>query len=222
MSSSNYTQQDPADSASEYASRQYQIDQTLAHVRTIVQVKVLSVSGGGASAPATVSVQPLVKIVDGNGNVSSHGTINNIPVSRIGSGNGAIVVDPVVGDTGWMAIADRDSSVVQSSNGSESQPGSRRMFDLADGVYVGKLFGGAAEQYLLFDANGMHWHDKNANEIISSSTGISINGVMFNRSGQVQGNLAVTGNVISNPGAAQVTLQGHISVNSTTPPTPGH
>ena len=83
------------------------------------------------------------------------------------------------------------------------------MFDLADGIYIGTLFGKTPTQYVQFADSGINLTDSNNNAIVTSSTGISINGVMFNRSGQVQGNLAVTGNVISNPGAAQVTLEGH-------------
>jgi hypothetical protein len=223
VDASAYTQQDPDDSASEFAQRQFQINRTLARVRTMALVQVLGLTGGtGAIAkPGTVNVKLLVKLVDGQGNVTSHGTIFNVPVWRLGGGDGAVICDPAVNDIGWMAVADRDSSVVLST-GAEAQPGSRRKFDLADGVYMGKLLGEEPVQYIVMNSSGMQWHDRNNNNIISSSSGISINGVLFNMSGQIQGTLAVTGNVISNPGAAQVTLQGHISVNSTTPPTPGH
>lgn len=186
MTDSNYTQQDPEDAASAFASSQFQINQTLAKVRTMVIVQVMSVTGGAGAiaAPATVSVKPLVKIVDGNGNASSHGSINNIPVFRYGSGNGAVICDPVVNDIGWMAVADRDSSVVVKTK-AEAQPGSKRKFNLADGIYMGSILSGVPAQCVTFTENGV--------SIKSGSDGINLNGLVINQDGQVEGNLPVTG-----------------------------
>lgn len=171
---SAFSQQDPEDSASEFAFHQFKINRTLARVRTMVMVEVMGVTGGaGAIAkPGTVNVKPLVKVVDGNNNVSSHGTIMNIPVFRYGSGNGAVICDPVVGDKGWMAVADRDSSVVVST-GAEAQPGSRRKFDLADGVYMGLILSGVPKQGVTFTENGMQLFDKNNNTITTSAAGMN-------------------------------------------------
>lgn len=194
MADSGYTQQDPDDSASDFRARQFQITRTLSRVRTVVLCQVKGITGGaGAIAPpGTVSVLPLVKVTDGQGNVSSHGTIMNVPVFRVGGGNGAIICDPVVGDIGWLAVADRDSSAAIANNG-EAQPGSRRKFNLADSIYLGKLLGDAPEQYVTFTADGMKLHDKNDNNITTDSAGININGILINRMGQVAGNLPVTG-----------------------------
>jgi hypothetical protein len=185
MTDSNFSQQDPEDSADDWLGRQFQIDQSLAHVRTIVQVVVMSVSGGGVGAPPTVGVKPLVKIVDGQNNATSHGVINNIQVSRVGCGSGSIIADPVVGDVGWLAVSDRDSSVVATTNGKESQPGSRRMFDLADGIYIGKLFGNAPTQFVQFTENGVN--------IKSGSGGINLNGVMIDTNGNINSPATITG-----------------------------
>jgi hypothetical protein len=213
---SGYSQQGPANSASDWAARQFQIWQTLSRVRTMVMVQVTAVNGGNGAiaAPPTVSVKPLVKIVDGQGNTSSHGTINNVPVFRLGSKFGSVILDPEVGDVGVMAIADRDSSVVVSTKGKESQPGSRRMFDLADGVYLGMLFGAAPTQYVSFTENGL--------TIKSGSDGINLNGLIINQQGQVQGDLDVTGEVKRGVGGAdQVTLGNHVHPANGQPPTPG-
>src|SRR6266436_8921388 len=116
-SGSGYSQQDPEDSASDWAARQFQITRTLARVRTMVLVKVTAIHGGAGAiaSPGTVTVQPLVKLIDGQGNSSSHGTINNIPVFRVGGGKNVVICDPLVGDIGWMAVADRDSSAVKAN-----------------------------------------------------------------------------------------------------------
>src|SRR6185437_16016635 len=182
-----YSQQDPDDSASEYRAKQFQIERTLARVRTIIPVKVIAVNGGGGAvaAPPTVNVQPLVQVIDGQGNVTSHGTINNIPVWRLQSAWGSLIVDPVAGDVGAMGVCDRDISVVKNTAGKESQPGSRRKYDLADGIYFGGLFGSAPTQYVRFTENGV--------EVVSGADGIKLNGLVINQQGQVAGNLPVTG-----------------------------
>lgn len=196
MADSGYSQQDPDDSASEHALIQFKINQTLARVRTMVPVQVMGITGGGGAIakPPTVNVQPLVKIIDGQGNVSSHGTIFNIPVFRLGGGNGAVILDPVKGDIGWLAVADRDISIVKKT-GKESQPGSRRKFDMADGVYLGALLSAAPTQYLAFSPSGIALQDANNNSIKTTNAGISINGLLINQQGQIAGNLPVTGNL---------------------------
>jgi hypothetical protein len=212
---SAFSQQDPDDSASEFAFLQFKINRTLARVRTMVIVRVMGITGGGGAIakPGTVNVQPLVKIVDGNNNVSSHGTIMNIPVFRYGSGNGAVICDPVEGDKGWMAVADRDSSVVVST-GAEAQPGSRRKFDLADGVYMGSILSGVPTQYITFTENGIIMK--------SGSDGINLNGMVINPEGQVTGNLQVDGTIQQGTGGTLVTLGEHIHSANNEPPTPGH
>jgi hypothetical protein len=180
----------------------------------LVQVTAVNGGAGAVAAPGTVSVKPLVKIIDGQGNTSSHDSINNIPVYRLGSKFGSIIVDPEVGDVGWMAVADRDSSVVNSTKGKESQPGSRRVFDLADGVYIGMLFGATPTQYVRFTENGV--------SIKSGSDGINLNGMIINQQGQVQGDLNVTGEVTRGIGGADsVTLGKHNHPANGQPPTPG-
>lgn len=210
-----YSQQDPEDSASDYAARQFQIDQTLARVRTMVLVKVAAATGGAGAiaAPGTVNVQPLVQMADGQGNVTDHGTIFNIPVFRLASKWGAVIMDPVVGDIGWMAVADRDISSVK-NNKAIAPPASRRKFDMADGVYMGSLFGTTPTQYIVFTENGIN--------IVSGADGISLNGLKINQSGQVNGAIHATGEVIANFGTGDsVTLSQHEHSANNTPPTAG-
>lgn len=184
---SAYSQQDPDDSASDFMARQFQINQTLARVRTMVLVAVTGITGGAGAiaAPGTVSVQPLVKLIDGQGNTSSHGIINNIPVFRLGGGSNAVICDPVVGDIGWMAVADRDISAVK-ANQAESAPGSRRKFDLADGVYMGSLFSGVPVQYVTFTSSGISIVSPNnitltvgGTSIVIADGTITIGGIVF-------------------------------------------
>jgi hypothetical protein len=221
-STSGYSQQDPDDSASDFRALQFQIDRTLARVRTIVLVKVIAVGGGAGAiaAPGTVNVLPLTKIVDGQNNVSSHGTVFNVPVFRVMSKWGALIVDPVVGDIGWMAVSDRDISVVKSTKGKESQPGSRRKFSMSDGVYIGGLFGDAPTQYLRFTEHGI--------DVKSGNDGIALNGLKIKADGSIDGDLTVAGTVFAGTdvqaktGAAKVTLIGHEHAGNNQPPIAGH
>ena len=152
-----YGQMSPTDQTSEYNAIRFVIDQALARVRTAIPCKVTGVTGtGGPNNPAPkVSVQPLVSMLDGEGNATEHGTLSNISVLRIGAGGSAIVIDPLVGDLGWLMVADRDISNVASTGG-VAIPGSGRVFDLADGVYVGALFAAAPTTYISIDANAVN------------------------------------------------------------------
>lgn len=210
-----YGQLDPTDFAGPYNALSFVIQQALGKVRTMVPVKVLSVQGGGVAAAPTVSVQVLVKMVDGAGNTTSHGQIFNIPVFRYQGQYGAIILDPAVNQVGMLVVADRDISSVQASGGAEAPPGSWRIHDLADGVYCGSLFGGTPSQYIWMNATGITIADNNGNVIAMKSGSIAITG-----------NLTVSGTITAGFGGAdQVGVQTHEHPTAAngppSPPTPG-
>jgi hypothetical protein len=149
-------QQSLTDRVGDFNRHSFLIKQTLLRTRTMTLVRVLAVYGGGVAAPPTVDVLPLVNQMDGAGNSVPHGTVLGVLVFRPQSALGAVILDPVVGDVGFMAVADRDLSTVKANAGAQSNPGSRRVFSLADGVYVGGLFGGVPTQYVEFTALGIN------------------------------------------------------------------
>jgi len=51
-------------------------------------------------------------------------------------------------------------------------PGSRRRFDMADGIYIGLCLADKPEQYISFTKDGITIKDKNGNKIIMSKDGI--------------------------------------------------
>lgn len=116
-------------------------------------VKVMSVSGGGASSPAMVAVQPMVDQVDGFGTRQAHGTVYNIPCFRYQAGVCAFIVDPIPGDVGLAVICDRDISQVKST-GDVSAPGSARQNSWADGCYFGAFLGKAATTTVTLTQDG--------------------------------------------------------------------
>lgn len=188
MAETGFGQQDPTDTAGDHNERMFVIAQALAKVSTMKVVLVKAID----TDAKTVDVQPMVNQVDGENNATPHGTILGIPYVVWQYGKSAVLADPAVDDIGLMICADRDISSVKATK-AVAPPGSFRQLEASDGVYLGGILNGAPEQWVKFTDTGMEWHDVNANNILSGPTGISINGVLFNRTGQVAGDLPVTG-----------------------------
>ena len=143
----------------------FHIHQALGLARTGTPVKVVAVHGGGVGAPPTVDVLPLVNQIDGLGKATKHGTVYGLPVQRLQGGKSAIIIDPVVGDIGWVTVGDRDHSAVKAT-AKQSNPGSFRRHSLSDGVYhPGIINPGNPDQWVQFKTNGLVIHDINGNEI---------------------------------------------------------
>lgn len=64
-----------------------------------------------------------------------------------------MIVDPVIGDIGIAVFADRDISTVKRTK-AQGNPGSRRRFDAADGMYLGGLLNSAPTNYLQLSSDG--------------------------------------------------------------------
>jgi hypothetical protein len=154
--------------AEDFNAQTFLINQVLSGKWTITLCLVKSVTGGGIDFPAIVSVQPMVSQVDGDGNPTPHGIINGIPAFRLQGGVGAIIADPLVGDIGLLACASRDISAVK-NNKTPSNPGSQRMFDPADGLYIGGFLNAAPTTYIQFTEDGIN--------IVAPS--VKINGIDF-------------------------------------------
>lgn len=132
-----------------------------------------AITPGSAVAVGYVDVLPLVNQIDGYGNATPHGTVYHLSYYRYQGGTGAIIIDPVVGDIGKMVVAERDTSAVKAT-GMQSNPGSRRMYDRADGTYFGCTQGAAPTQYVAFTGTGVMIADKNGNSIVTSPSGIIV------------------------------------------------
>jgi hypothetical protein len=125
-------------------------------VQTCTLVQVLTCTNDGALAPVgTISAQPLVNQMSGNRNPTPHGPIYNLLYSRVSGGDSAVILDPGPGDIGLMCFASRDLSGVRANVG-PANPGSFRMNDWADGIYVmGVPLGRTPTQYVRFGADGI-------------------------------------------------------------------
>jgi hypothetical protein len=169
-------QQDPNDSASEVNQIAFAVRQIIAELDTmkLVQVKAVHPGSGSPPGPTTVDVLPLVQQVDGNGNAVSHEVVHGIPVKRAQGGPWMIVIDPAVGDVGYVTAADRDGSKVVAT-GAQAPPGSGRSFSISDGVYEGGCLNKATEAYLWLKADGTFvLNDKSGNKIATTTTGMTM------------------------------------------------
>lgn len=208
--SSNFAfgQAGPADMQNKYTSTAFLVDMFIARVRTAMLVQVKSCSNsGGVSAVGTVSVQPMVNMIDGQGNSTPHGEVFNLPYFRLqGGANGAVIIDPVPGDIGVAVICDRDSSAVQSTK-AVANPGTYRTHDIADGLYLGGFLNAVPNAYVQFDGQGnVNIVDNNGNQIQMASGGITITGNV-----KVNGSIQATGDVQG----GSISLENHVHTGVT-------
>jgi hypothetical protein len=203
-----FGQRSLSSSTSGFNHNDFQGRQLMSEARTGVPVKIIAVHGGGMAGAPTVDVQILVKQQDLQGNTTSHGIIYGIPVHRQQGGGNAIINDPAVGDVGHMSISDRDISSLKANAGAESNPGSQRTHDLADGIYMGRILNPAnPDQAVQFTETGVKIFGKGGG--VMEITGGDLH---------ITGNLIVSGEVTAMAGGASVTLSQH--VHPTTPPGP--
>jgi hypothetical protein len=116
---------------------------------TMQPVKVIAVN----ATKETVDVQPLVNQIDGLGNATPHGVIHGLPYQRMQGGVSAVILDPVVNDIGFAVFASHDISSVKANKG-QANPGSRRRYDWADGIYIGGVLNGTPTEFVKFSNGG--------------------------------------------------------------------
>lgn len=197
-----------------------------------------------------VDVQPLVNQLDGLGNSMPHAVVYHASYWRYQGGLGGIIVDPVVGDIGKFVIADRDTSIVKSTN-QQSNPGSGRRFNRADGTYFGATQGPLSgtttknpNQYVTFTANGIIIRDQSGNElalvsdtnlnpptvqdapaqyVALTSDGITIQDGNGNSIAMTRSGITITGarvNLVATSGNIEITVPGGQFVIATAGGTP--
>lgn len=150
-----YGQNEATSTSTEQNAVAFQIAQALRAVSTATICKVVSCTVAGAVGPiGQVTVLPLVDLIDGIGQTSQHVNVMNLPYMRMQGGTKCIIMDPVAGDLGLVVFADRDVSAVKKGK-KQSPPGSRRRFNMADGMYVGTvLSSGNPDVYIRFHQDG--------------------------------------------------------------------
>lgn len=236
-STGGYGQQQPDDVSTDLAVILFACRKLIERLDTMKLVQVKAVNPGQGTPPAagTVDVLPLVNQIDGGGFAVQHGVVHGIPYWRLQGGKWAVVVDPTVGDIGYVVCADRDSSSVVSTQ-AQANPGSRRKYHVSDGIYMGGCLNAAATQYVWLKSDGtLNITDANGNVLQTSASGfvftgnVKVNGTLQATQLQtdddgltVTGNISATGTITAGLGGAdQVGLQTHTHPANGSPPTPG-
>lgn len=182
---------------------------------TIVSVQACS-NDGGVTAVGTVDVLPLVNQVDGAGNPTPHTTIYGLPYTRIQGGDCAVIIDPKPGDLGIAVFASRDISNVVATK-AQAGPGSSRICDYADGMYIGGLLNGTPVNYVLItDAMAKVFHTAKivvqAPEVdVIASTKFNVTSPDSEFSGNITAQGTITGvtEVVAKSGGSAVHLSTH-------------
>lgn len=147
--------QQPTSAANDWTKLLFVFQQLLRGVATATIVRVDACTNAGGLAPAgTVDVTVMVNQVDGAGQPQAHETIYGLPYMRMQGGAKAVILDPVVGDLGIAVFGSRDLSAVVAAKG-PANPGSDRVCDYSDGLYVGGLLNGVPTSYVLFGPSGI-------------------------------------------------------------------
>lgn len=225
-SSFGYGQIQPGDGSTDLNAIAAIVRQMIATLDTMKLVKVIASHPGTGTPPSasTVDVQPLVSQIDANGNPVPHGTVFGLQCWRSQGGPWAIILNPSVGDIGYVICADRDSSGVAGNPGQPVTPPSRRRMNVADGLYIGGCLNAVPKGTLWLKHDGSFvLTDSFGNVLQSSSAGFSFTGnVKVNgtfEATQIQtddqgltvtGNISATGTITAGKGGAdQVGLQTH-------------
>lgn len=117
-----------ADGQSEFNALSFHMQAMINRISTAEPVRVVSAQPGGAGPAGVVSVQPLVNLVDGEGNGHAQGTLFNLPYARVQGGENAVICDPKPGDVGLAVYAMRDTEAVKQGRGqARANPGSARL-----------------------------------------------------------------------------------------------
>lgn len=234
MSDANfgYGQESLFDAGSEFNVIDFIVRQGLTRMVTMKVVRVVKVTPGesegeGPAIAGTVDVQPLVNQIDGNGNATPHGVVHGLPYLRIQAGTWAIVVDPRIDDIGLVVVSDRDISAVKTTK-QEANPGSRRRFDLADGVYIGGILNAKPTSFIELKEDGSFKISASDGKVLESSEdGFTLTGNLTVVGDlEVEGNVTATEEVTAKEGASSVGLSTHrhtsaAAGNPTSPPTAG-
>lgn len=202
----------PQSRASDVNQIAYMLRRVLAKVRTSTLAQVVAVTNsGGVSPVGTVDVQPLVQQTDGAGNVTALPIIYSVPYCRLQGGANAVILDPVIGDIGAIAFADRDISAVIASQ-KQSPPGSNRRNSLADAVWLGGTLGNVTPtQYLQFNNTGITLLTPNALTLEGASGASNPPTISMTSSGLV---ISFGGNMITIDGSG-VHVHGPLTGDST-------
>lgn len=145
---------DPTTYQSEYNRLRFLIESRLSKMETALPVRVDAIKGGGVAPVGLVDVTVLVSQVTGDGRTVPGVSVPNVPYVRYQGGANAVIIDPQPGDIGMAVFSSRDISAVKGARAA-APPGSARMYDFSDAVYLGGMLNGAPTHYIQFTGSGI-------------------------------------------------------------------
>jgi hypothetical protein len=183
--------------STEYNKLVFHVNKILSGRNYCALVTVVKVTNKGELSPVgLVDVQPMVNMMDGNGNPIQHGIVHNLPYFRLQGGADAIILDPKVGDIGKATFADRDTSRVKRTKKLDN-PGSKRQSNWADGLYDGGFLNGTPSQFVRFADDGIHVHSPKA--VFIDATDIKTTGHLTHEGAMtIKGDIDTTGKLTNN------------------------
>ena len=197
---------DPTSGTDEYNAMLFMVRQILSGVNTATLVKVIScTNAGGVAATGTVNVQPLINQQAANGDSIEHGTLSKLPYFRFQGGANGIILDPQPNDIGIAIFASRDISTVKTTK-AQANPGSKRQFSMADGLYLGGVLNGIPTNYVQFTGSTLN--------IVASGT-VNVNAPAINLS-----NGGATNKLVNELFEVLFNAHTHSSSGAGTPNTP--
>lgn len=157
-------------------------------------IELVQVTAIRGSAPnLVVDVIPLVTRTDPSGATIQNSEIFNVPVFRLQRGMSAVIMNPVAGDIGMIAICDRDNSIAR-ANRKQSVPGSKRTHSKSDALYLGGFLNQAPTQYVEFA-------DDKINIVAPNGVNITTPDMY------VSGNIRAGGDITDNVGTQSASLK---------------
>lgn len=173
-------------------------------------IRLATVTAVRGEAPnLVVDVLPLVAEVRSSDRTIIQGSqIYNIPVWRLQRGGSAIIMNPVAGDVGLIAVSDVDISVARAAR-KESVPGSNRTHSQSDAIYFGGVLNGQPTQFIEFADGELNITSPNPVNIncskatITAPDGVDAITPLFKVSGDIQAG----GNITDNSGTQSSSLK---------------
>lgn len=169
-------------------------ESNLARLSTSLPVRVDAVQPGGVGPVGLVDITVLVSQVTGDGRTVPGVSVPNVPYSRLQGGNNAVIIDPQPGDIGMALFCSRDISAVKNARDA-APPGSARMYDPSDAVYLGGILNGAPTQYIQFTEGGILVHTPGTLQL-EAAGGVAITSPTLTHNGVNIGASHVHGGVV--------------------------
>lgn len=202
----------PQDTTTETNAQQFLMRQFIMGKAFITVALVTSVSDSGEF----VSVKPMVDGFTGGGELIPNSVIYGVPVWRLQRGSSAVIMPPVEGDIGLIAICDRDITAVKKTKQS-ALPGSNRTHSYSDAIYLGGVLNSEPSQYVKFANDGIDIASplvvqvNGSTVIVNADDKISLNAPIIEANGQLmQGSGSHAGDAIF---GGAITATGEITGN---------